>query len=133
MKIELSQTQKERIMSYVNDKGKIPCVKALQVAREFKIDSINMVDITDELGIKIGDCELGVFGDKPVDEVDTELYNKILTFSDENKKVTCTSLWREAKNSNMKNVRSTVNGTDLFVTYCQLGCFEEGRKKWKQK
>jgi hypothetical protein len=133
MKIELSETQKENVLQYVNANNKIPCVKALQVARELKIDPKNMLHITDDLGIKIGDCELGVFGDKEVGEIDTELYNKILTFSDENKKVTCPSLWEEAKNSNMKNVRSTVNGTDLFVTYCQLGCFEEGRKKWKQK
>jgi len=131
MKTELTQTQKEKILAHVNEKGKIPCVKALQVARELQVDPKNMLDITDELQVKIGDCELGVFGDRPVGDVDTELYKKILTFSDENKKVTCPSLWREAQNSNMKQVRSTVHGTDLFVTYCQLGCFEEGRKKWK--
>ncbi len=128
MKTELADNVREKVFKYVNENGKIPCVKALQVARELNIDPKNMLHITDELQVKIGECELGVFGNKEVGEADSELYNKILTYSDANKKVTCPALWEEAKNSNMKHVRSTVDKTDLFVTYCQLGCFEEERK-----
>jgi hypothetical protein len=132
MKIELNETQKELILENLNEKGRLPCVKALSLARELKIDPKSMVDITDELQVKIGECELGVFGDRPLGDVDNELYSKILTFSDENKKVECPKLWEEAKNSTMQNVRSTVKQTDIFVTYCQLGCFNEG-KRWMRK
>lgn len=128
MKVELNQTERELILDNLNEDGKLPCVKALQLARNLKIDSHAMLDITDDLKVKIGECELGVFGKKELGAVDHELYKKIESYSDENKKVTCTKLWEEAQNSNMKKVRSTVEQTDIFVTYCQLGCFKEGRK-----
>ncbi|XPV67876.1 MAG: ModE family transcriptional regulator [Halarcobacter sp.] len=133
MKNNLMQHEKSMILENVNEKGKLPCIKALQIAKSLKIDPKSMLKITDELKIKIGQCELGVFGDKELGEVDKELYKKIVSYGDDNKKVECIKLWEEAKLSSMKKVRSTVNQTDLFVTYCQLGCFEEGRKKWKQK
>jgi|GEM_PF-3162457 len=133
MKNDLTISQKSMILENVNEQGKIPCVKALQVARQLGVDTKEMLPITDSLGVKIGQCELGVFGDKELGEVDSELYTEISTYADKNKKVECTKLWEEAKLSNMKKVRSTVKQTDIFVTYCQLGCFEEGRKKWKQK
>lgn len=129
----LNKTQLELIKSNVNDNNRLPCVKALQLSKQLNIDPKLMLPITDMLKVKIGQCELGVFGDKELGLVDDELYKKISSYADENQKVECTKLWQEAKNSSMKNVRSTVNQTDLFVTYCQLGCFEEGRKKWKQK
>lgn len=132
MKIELTQTQKDRVLENLNENNRLPCVKALSLARELDIDPKAMVDVTDELQVKIGECELGVFGARPLGPVDDELYNKILTFSDENKKVECPKLWEEAKNSSMQNVRSTVKQTDIFVTYCQLGCFNEG-KRWMRK
>lgn len=133
MKNDLTMSQKSMVLENVNEQGKIPCIKALQVAKLLKIEPKEMLSITDSLGVKIGQCELGVFGDKELGEVDSELYSKISTYATKDKKVECVKLWEEAKLSNMKKVRSTVKQTDLFVTYCQLGCFEEGRKKWKQK
>lgn len=132
MKVELTQLQKEKILASLNENGRLPCAKALRLAKELDIEAKNMCSITDQLGVKIGECELGVFGSRPLGPIDEELYKKILVYSDANKKVTCPELWNEAKSSSMKKVRSTVNQTDLFVTYCGLGCFEEG-KKWKRK
>ncbi len=132
MKINLSQSQKDKILDSLNEDGKLSCVKALSLSKQLNIQTNLMCDVADELNIKIVECELGVFGSRPLGDKDDELYNKILSLCDENKKITCPILWEEAKKSSMKNVRSTVKQTDIFVTYCKLGCFKEG-KKWMRK
>lgn len=123
----LSQEQKEVVFKHLNDQGKLTCVKALQVAKQLNIDTKLMADVANSLKIKISDCELGVFGKKELGLVDSFLYTKIVSYSDQGNKVTCTRLWEEAKESTMKKVRSTTKQTDIFVTYCKLGCFKEGK------
>lgn len=132
MKLNIDENQKDLIFKSLDEKGKLTCVKALALAKKLDIDSTNMMYLTNDLGIKISQCELGVFGNRDTDEVDNELYKKILTYSDKDKRATCTRLWDEAKQSGMKNVRSTVKGSDISVIYCKLGCFEERKSSGRK-
>ena len=83
-----------------------------------------MSAITKFLGIKITDCELGVFGSLDFLAKDEEIYNRLKNRYKE-QKIPCENLWQEAKNSSLKIVGSTVKNSDIEVSYCQLGCFRE--------
>lgn len=128
MRFELEQNEIEIIQSYLNEDGKLTCAKGLALAKKLKVDSFKMLDICDQMSIKITDCELGLFGNKAIEQRDEKLYEKIVSYSSSETKVTCTKLWEEAKETNMKKIRSSIKDTDIFVTYCQLGCFKEDRK-----
>lgn len=128
MNLELEKDEIKIIQSYLNEDGKLTCAKGLALAKKLKVDSFKMLDICDQMNIKITDCELGLFGNKEIGEKDENLYEKIVSYSSSETKVSCTKLWEEAKISNMKNIRSSIKDTDIFVTYCQLGCFKEDRK-----
>jgi hypothetical protein len=83
-----------------------------------------MSAITKSLGIKITDCELGVFGSLDFLAKDEDIYNRLKKFI-KSKKFLVKYLWQEAKNSSLKIVGSTVKNSDIEVSYCQLGCFRE--------
>ncbi len=43
-------------------KKRIPCVKALALAKRLKVKPTEIGKVANELGIKITDCQLGCFG-----------------------------------------------------------------------
>jgi hypothetical protein len=128
---KLTKDQIQIVNLNLDSKGKLPCIKAFKVAKQIDVKLEDMMYVANSLDIKISDCELGVFGDKDLSQKDENLYNKILQNNNMNKNITCKALWDEAKASSMKAVRSTVQGSDIFTTYCQLGCFVEGKNKGK--
>lgn len=128
---QLTKDEIEIVNQNLNDDGKLTCIKSFKVAKLLNVKLEDMMSVANSLKIKIIDCELGVFGNKELSTKDDVLYNKILKDNNMNKNITCKALWDEAKLSNMKNVRSTVQGSDIFTTYCQLGCFVEGKSRGK--
>lgn len=52
---------KDKLLKVAQDK-KLPCVKALALAKRLKVEPIEIGKIANELGIKIIDCQLGCFG-----------------------------------------------------------------------
>ena len=123
--IELDKIQKELIMTNLDENGKMSCLKAFKVAHLIGRKPKEMSAITKSLGIKITNCELGVFGKLKFKDPNMAVYNKIKENFNGNKKVECEILWEEAKKTSLKTVGSTVKSTDIDVVHCQLGCFRE--------
>lgn len=126
----LDETQKELILTNLDEDGELICLKAFKVARLIGVEPIDISDICKNIGIKITNCELGVFGKLKFHTFEEHIYNNLKQNFATNKNVACKILWEEAKTSSLKRVGSTVKNSDIEVTHCQLGCFRErsGRK-----
>lgn len=125
----IDETQKELIMTNLDGDGHLSCLKAFKVARLIGRKPKDMAEITKELGIKITNCELGVFGKLEFFDANLTTYKNLSRNYMEDKKLECKVLWDEARNSTLKTVGSTVKNSDIKVTHCQLGCFRERNGK----
>ena len=99
--------------------------KAFKVARLIGKHPKEMSSITKSMGIKITNCELGVFGKLKFQDPNIETYNRLKQNYMGNKTLECKVLWDEAQKSSLKIVGSTVKNSDIEVIHCQLGCFRE--------
>ena len=127
--IELDNIQKEFLMTNLDEEGKLSCLKAFKVARLIGKEPKEMSSITKSLGIKITNCELGVFGKLKFQDPNIQVYNKLKQNYMGHKTLECKVLWDEAKKSTLKTVGSTVKNSDIEVSHCQLGCFREKNRK----
>lgn len=123
--INLDETQKELILTNLDDDGKLSCLKAFKVSRLIGIKPIDMSDACKSVGIKISNCELGVFGKIKFQNAESAIYSKISQNFTQNKDVSCKTLWYIAQQSSLRRVGNTVKFSDVEVTHCQLGCFYE--------
>lgn len=123
--ISLDQTQEELILTNLDDDGRLSCLKAFKVSRLIGVKPIDMSDACKSVGIKISNCELGVFGKIKFQNAETAIYSKISQNFTQNKDVSCKTLWYIAQQSSLRRVGNTVKYSDVEVTYCQLGCFSQ--------
>lgn len=123
--INLDETQKELVLTNLDDDGKLSCLKAFKVSRLIGIKPIDMSDACKSVGIKISNCELGVFGKIKFQNAESAIYSKISQNFTQNKDVSCKTLWYIAQQSSLRRVGNTVKYSDVEVTYCQLGCFKQ--------
>ncbi len=122
---KLDSIQKELIMTNLDEDGKLSCLKAFKVARLIGREPKEMSGITKSLGLKITNCELGVFGKLKFQDPNMGVYSRIKENYNGKTTLTCEILWEEAKKTSLNTVGSTVKSTDLDVVHCQLGCFRE--------
>ena len=127
--IELDNIQKELLMTNLDEEGKLSCLKAFKVARLIGKEPKEMSAITKSLGIKITNCELGVFGKLKFQDPNIQVYSKLKQNYMGHKTLECKVLWDEAISSTLKTVGSTVKNSDIEVTHCQLVCFREKKNK----
>ncbi len=127
--ILIDETQKELIFTNLDEDGKLSCIKAFKVARLIGRKPKEMADITKSLGIKITNCELGVFGKLRFQDANLAVYNRLKQNYNGHKSLECKILFEEAQKSSLKVVGSTVKNSDIEVTHCQLGCFREKKGK----
>jgi putative ubiquitin-RnfH superfamily antitoxin RatB of RatAB toxin-antitoxin module len=129
--IQLDNIQKELLMTNLDEEGKLSCLKAFKVARLIGKQPKQMSAITKTLGIKITNCELGVFGKLKFQDPNIQIYNRLKQNYMGHKTLDCKVLWDEAKKSTLKTIGSTVKNSDIEVSHCQLGCFRTkyGKKK----
>ena len=120
----LSDEQKRIVFENLDESKKLSCLKALKEEKKIKVEAKDMSAITKFLGIKITDCELGVFGSLDFLDKDEDIYNRLKNIYKE-QRIPCIDLWQEANSSSLKIVGSTVKNSDIEVSYCQLGCFRE--------
>ncbi|WP_320033767.1 ModE family transcriptional regulator [Campylobacterota bacterium DY0563] len=128
-KIELDETQKELILTNLDNDGKLSCLKAFKVSRLIGLKPIDMSDACKSIGVKITNCELGVFGKIKFQDPETAIYSKIKQNFTQDKDVSCRTLWYIAQESSLRRVGNTVKNSDIEVTHCQLGCFRERKGK----
>ncbi|MGD9552895.1 MAG: ModE family transcriptional regulator [Arcobacteraceae bacterium] len=123
--IELDNTQKQLIIDNLDCDGKLSCLKSFKVARLIGLKPIDMSDACKSIGIKITNCELGVFGKLEFGEASNEVYSDIAKNFQTNTDIACKDIWKSAEKSTLKKVGATVKNSDVEVTHCQLGCFHE--------
>jgi hypothetical protein len=129
-KFQLDNTQKELVLTNLDEEGKLSCLKAFKVARLIGVKPIEMSEACKSINVKITNCELGVFGKLKFSDFEENIYNNLKRNFAYGKNIECKILWNEARTSTLKRVGSTVKNSDIKVTHCQLGCFREakGRK-----
>lgn len=125
VKIELDHIQKELLLTNLDEEAKISCLKAFKVAKLIGRKPKEMSAITKSFGIRITNCELGVFGKLKFQDPNLEVYNRLKQNYMGEKTLECKVLWNEAQLSTLKTVGSTVKHSDINVVHCQLGCFRE--------
>ncbi len=133
---KLDDTQLDLLLTNLDEKGKLSCLKAFKVARLIGVKPKEMDNITKTLNIKITNCELGVFGKLNFADMDDKIYNKLSQNFNVGKKVQCQVAWYAARDKglSLKKVGSTINMSDIKVTHCQLGCFyDEEFEKYDDK
>lgn len=123
----LDEVQKELLFTNLDEDGKLSCLKAFKVARLIGKHPKQMAKITNEFGIKITNCELGVFGKLRFESSSEKVYNRLKENYMGHKRLECKVLWDEAQKSTLNTVGSTVKNSDIQVTHCQLGIFRERR------
>lgn len=123
--IRLDATQVELVLTNLDNDGRLSCLKAFKVARLIGLKPIDMSDACKSIGVKISNCELGVFGKLKFKNSENAIYSKISQNFTQGKDISCKTLWYIAQESSLKRVGSTVKNSDVEVTYCQLGCFNE--------
>ncbi|MBD3829071.1 MAG: ModE family transcriptional regulator [Arcobacter sp.] len=127
--VELDNIQKELLLTNLDEEGKLSCLKAFKVARLIGRKPIEMSAITKSMGIKITNCELGVFGKLKFEDPSAVIYNRLKRNYMGHETLECKVLWDEAKRSKLKTVGATVKNSDIQVSHCQLGCFRNRNGK----
>lgn len=131
--IHLDETQKNFILTNLDENGKLSCLKAFKVSRLINLKELQMSDACKSINVKITNCELGVFGKLKFKEAETAIYHKISKNFTQDTEISCKKLWHQAQSSTLKRVGSTVKNSDIEVTYCQLGCFRQRKAKHESK
>jgi len=88
--------------------GYLPCAVAWKIAKEANVPKIAVGEITDRLGIRITNCQIGCF------KVNKTIHDN-----------TCTNVFDLARQFKLKpiDVANEVNIRDFKIHDCQLGCF----------
>jgi len=111
--------------------GNLQCGTAWKIARESEVPRIAVGEITDRLGIRVSNCQIGCFKvDKIINEADADkkvdeaVLSRIETLNSKGE-LTCTSVHELALEMKMTPmaVANVANARSLRIRQCQLGCF----------
>ena len=126
MLLKLEETVKASLKD-----GYLSCPVAWEIAQTAKVPRIAIGEITDRLGVRITDCQLGCFKvDKtPYDSsLDKDRDKKIIAMLEQlkdNEQLTCTKAFDMAQQINVMPIMisNEANERGLKIHNCQLGCF----------
>ena len=111
--------------------GYLPCAIALKIAKQVSVPKVAVGKITDKLGIRITNCQIGCFKvDKTThdnsahEDVGDGIVSKLNALK-ENNELTCTNVFDLAQQlkSTPMVIMDVANLRDLKIDSCQLGCF----------
>ncbi|MGB1226697.1 MAG: ModE family transcriptional regulator [Poseidonibacter sp.] len=124
--IKLDSIQTDLVLTNLDENGALSCVKAFRVAKLIGMEPKVIAQIAREMNFKITNCELGVFGDLKFTDMNDDIYNMLKTNTN-NSKIECQIAWKIAqeKNNTINQIGSTIKNSDLKVTKCQIGCFQD--------
>ena len=123
---ELGQKVKQSLRE-----GYLPCPAAWKIALDAGVPKIAVGEITDRLGVRVTDCQIGCF------KVDKALHEDLIGHTADEKTValledlsrkndlTCATVFELAKKLNLKPLAlaDMASLKDIRVRQCQLGCF----------
>ena len=111
--------------------GYLPCAVAFRIAKEIQIPKVAVGEMTDRLGIRIMNCQIGCFKvDKTIhdntahEDLDDGIVSKLNALK-ENNELTCANVFDLAQQlkSTPMVIADAANLRDLRIQNCQLGCF----------
>ncbi len=111
--------------------GYLPCPVAWKIAKNADVPRIAVGAVTDKLGVRVTDCQLGCFKvgktfySSPANEaVDQEIVDT-LTALDSEKNLTCEKAFEISKKYNQKPmvIGNEASARNMKIRQCQLGCF----------
>lgn len=111
--------------------GNLPCAAAFKIAQDAKVSKIAVGEMTDRLGIRITNCQIGCFKvDKTIhDNIDhKKIDDKIITMLEtlrRNNELTCVNVFELAVKLKLTPmaIADVANLRNLKIHLCQLGCF----------
>jgi len=119
-----------RVIQSLKD-GYLSCPAAWKIARETGAPRLAVGAVTDGMGKRVTDCQIGCFKvDKtPFDKLEParlspEISAEILRLNEEDS-LTCEAVFTLAKAYRLKpmHIADEINALGLKVSVCQLGCF----------
>ncbi|MFA5317701.1 MAG: hypothetical protein WC369_09820 [Dehalococcoidales bacterium] len=128
---EESLSELESVVRASLKEGYLSCPTAWGIARKSNVPKTTIGEITDRLGIRITNCQLGCFKIEktPYDNssssnIDGEICN-VLKELHETGQLTCAKVFELARQFNLKPmvIADAVNAMGLKIRGCQLGCF----------
>ncbi len=127
---EVISRLEDKVKASLGD-GYLPCAVAFRIAEEAKVPKVAIGEITDRLGIRITDCQIGCFKvDKtiPDNSAHKNIDGKILIMLEtlkEDKELTCANLFNLAQQLRLSPmvIADMANIHGLKIHNCQLGCF----------
>jgi hypothetical protein len=128
---EESLSELESVVKASLKDGYLSCPVAWGIARKSNVPKIVVGEITDRLGIRITNCQLGCFkiektpyDNSSYSNIDGEICN-ILKELHETDQLTCAKAFELAQQFNLKPIviANEVNAIGLKIRGCQLGCF----------
>jgi len=111
--------------------GYLPCAVAFKIAKEAQVPKVAVGEMTDRLGIRVTNCQLGCFKvDKTIhdnsahEDLDDGIVSKLDVLK-ENNALTCANVFGLAQQlkSTPMAIADAANLRDLKIRNCQLGCF----------
>ena len=111
--------------------GYLPCPIGWKIAKDAGVPKIAVGEITDRLGIRITDCQIGFFKiDKTPydgssqDDIDGEIVSSLKSLAEADE-LTCAKIFDLAQQYSLKPivVANAANAHRLDIHNCQLGCF----------
>lgn len=116
--------------------GQLPCVSAFAVAARLEIAPIEVGQTADEIGVRLSECQLGLFGYgpksvgkhrrvRPMHPVPPELETAIRAAVGADGKLSCASAWHIAEQMGLSKqaVSDAAEGLGIRIGQCQLGAF----------
>ena len=128
---EESLSELESVVKASLKDGYLSCPVAWGIARKSNVPKIVVGEITDRLGIRITNCQLGCFkiektpyDNSSYSNIDGEICN-ILKELHETDQLTCAKAFELARQFNLKPVviANEMSARGLKIRGCQLGCF----------
>jgi len=128
---EVLQQLEDTVEASLKDRY-LPCPVAWKIAKEANVPKVAIGEITDRLGIRVTDCQIGCFKiektpyDNSVQK--NSIDGKIITMLEtlkENNQLTCTKVFDLARQFKLKPmaIANEANARNLKIHGCQLGCF----------
>ncbi len=111
--------------------GYLPCSVAWEIAKEANVTKATVGAITDRLGTRITNCQIGCFQiektlhDNSVHESIDGVITTMLETLKDNNQLTCAKVFDLARQFKLKPmvIANEANVRDLKIHGCQLGCF----------
>jgi len=111
--------------------GYLACPVAWAIAKNANVPKIAVGSITDKLGIRVTECQLGcfkvdktVYSDPANETIDQEVVNTLKSLDSENS-LTCEKAFEIAVKFKQKPmvIGNEASARNLKIRKCQLGCF----------